>query len=162
MKLAFLKIPIYIALVASGTFAPNKPTDVYSGKIHGHNYRVVVRFGKFDPSKHRIKLNPSAKIQAGKKFPTPTLIDGDPAWGNPDTVPTDEFKAFSVWFDGRRLRFPKRLWSSCYECFASGLNIDFRNGVLVIFAEGGDGYGGYEVTWFIPIKGSPWRRIYAV
>jgi hypothetical protein len=105
-----------------------------------HTAKVVFKTKPFVRAKHKVEISKRG-----------TVIDGQVALGTDDTVPRTEIGSVKLFFDGKEVIVPRRLYTDCYEPnFGSDyFRVKFgdHGESLLVFMAGSDAAGGYQVYW---------------
>lgn len=126
-----------------------------SRKENGNSLALFMRSGPFEKAHH--------KITGSKEDP---LVDGKRALGTDGGLPFTEFMDFTVTVNGKAWKFPRKLWSDCYEpnLYAgkdksvwASLSPDASK--LAIGMHGSDGAGTYYVVWYLRKDGHNSREV---
>jgi hypothetical protein len=108
--------------------------------------RIVIRNALFDPAKHRISYD--ARIG--------NLVDGRVAYGA-EAVPRTQIKSIALYFDGRQVNVPRRLYVDCYNpnLERGYVKLRFSRDSRTIFVtmNAADGAGAYIVVWALRRNG---------
>jgi hypothetical protein len=138
---------------ASTVCAQDKRIGTFQFERKGsHTAKVVFKTRAFDRSKH--------KVEYGNFH---NRVDGRVAYGA-EGLPSVEISSLEFFFDGKRIRVPRRLYSDCYNPnFNSPMFVKMRFShdlqSVSISMSGADGAGGYEVIWRLRKNGKHTRSV---
>ena len=131
---------------------PNPRQITLSGGNRQHTFSVRLVSQTFQRSHH---------IISEKKYPP--IIDGK----QQEYMPEQELSRFTVTVDGKHWPVSAMLWRDSFDPILRAspddqapktvLNRDGQQ--LWIKMSGGDGHGGYLVTWHLSAKGRKWRTV---
>ena len=141
-----------LLLVAAGTAsaqgapAGKSGTFRFAKDVGGHKARLVFKTAAFDRSRHRITY--------GKRLDLRVLeVDGRMALGVDGNVPRTEIRSVELYFDGRRVAVPRRLYADCFEPKFGQEHFVLKagddDGSLLVFMAGSDAAGSYQVVWVL-------------
>jgi hypothetical protein len=146
-----LTIVIALFLCFANALAQSKRigTFQFQTKKAGHRVKVIFRVRAFDPTK---KVGYDPKIG--------NTVNGRKAYGA-EGIPEAEIASISFFFDGRKIRIPRRLYSDCYDPDLHDNPLTIRFGLSPNTARmsmwGSDGAGGYQVIWVLRRNGRQTR-----
>ncbi len=105
MKSLLIGLVILISLMSD--FAQSKRIGTFQfEKMNGHHAaRVIFSTKPFQRSNH--------KITGDDKYQT--KVDGRLAIGTDGNIPSVEIASMKLYFDGKEMKIPSRLYSDCYE-----------------------------------------------
>lgn len=133
---------VILWLVSPHTFGQSERIGTYTFRAakKNRNVRVVIINAPFDPSKHTLGYDPSIG----------NLVDGHAAYGA-ESVPRTQIKSIVLYFDGKRVNVPRRLYADCYNpnLEPEHLNLRFGRDLQTVFVTmgGADGASAYIVVW---------------
>lgn len=104
--------------------------------------RIMLTLRPFDKSSHTVQ-----EKTVGNSTYT-VSVDGGRAYGTDGWIPYKEIAEITVSYDGKTIHLPKQKFRKFYDINSVSARIGF-DGELYIFAEGGDGSGGYSVCWSV-------------
>lgn len=115
-----------------------------------HRATLVMRTKKFDPSRHSVKLKKVGELLV-------TTVDGRVALGTDGGTPFVEIESLRIFFDGREVRVPRRLYSDCFNPGTGDRHVAVKYGEdtrsVFVFMNGSDGAGVYDVVWVLRSDG---------
>jgi hypothetical protein len=81
------------------------------------------------------------------------MIDGKRALGTDDSIPQTEIESIKFFFDGKQIPVEKSLFSDCYNPNIEKDYIELKIGddgkSVMIFMNGGDAAGSYQIFWIL-------------
>ena len=138
---------------ASTVCAQDKRIGTFQFEKKGsHDAKVIFQTRAFDRSRH--------KVEYGNFH---NRVDGRVAYGA-ESIPSVEISSVEFFFDGRRIKVPRRLyWDSYNPNFDSPMFVKMRFSrdlqSVIISMSGADGAGGYEVIWRLRKNGKHSRSV---
>ena len=145
---AALALLLLAAGAAPARSAPARKigTFRFAKDVGGHKARLVYKTAAFDRARHRITF--------GKRLQQQVLeVDGRMALGVDGNVPRTEIRSVELYFDGRRVAVPRRLYADCFEPKFGQEHFVLKagddDGSLLVFMAGGDAAGSYQVVWVL-------------
>jgi hypothetical protein len=149
MPLPMKKLAIVIILLVgfANAFAQSKRVGTFrfETKKTGHSAKVIFRIEAFDPTK---KVSYDPKIG--------NTVNGQKVYGA-ESTPEAEIASVKLFFDGRQIKIPGRLYSDCYDPNLRDNPLTIRFGrdfqTVRVSMGGSDGAGGYRVTWVFRTNG---------
>src|SRR5260370_1013378 len=107
MPLPMKKLVVVIILLVgfANAFAQSRRTGTFhfQTKKTGHSAKVIFRIKDFDSTK---KVSYDPKIG--------NTVNGHRAYGA-ESTPEAEIASIKLFFDGRQIKIPRRLYSDCYD-----------------------------------------------
>jgi hypothetical protein len=138
-------IRIYAQDKGAGTFS-------FETRRDSHVAKIVFRTKSFNRSEHKV-------IQGADQC---VKIDGHEPLGTDCGMPSVELTSMRLYFDGREIPIPRRLYADSYQpalrkdyssadyknhYFALRIGDDLQS--VFAFMSGGDGAGSYQVLWVL-------------
>jgi len=113
----------------------------------------VISSETFDVTRHRI-----AGVESYR-----TSVDGKRVIGTDGNLPTMAIASVELFLDGRRIPVPTSLYDDLFQPDLDARHVSIRFGRtfagVVVQMLGGDGAGGYVVTWALHANGKHRRFI---
>lgn len=147
-------VVVFLFLTGASTLcAQDKRIGTFQFEKKGsHTAEVIFQTRAFDRSKH--------KVEFGNFH---NRVDGRVAYGA-ESFPSVEISSVEFFFDGRRIKVPRSLYSDCYNPnFDSPMFVKMRFSrdlqSVIISMSGADGAGSYEVIWRLRKNGKHSRSV---